>query len=279
MNTIALSASASTSAPKARVTIYTDGSSRGNPGPGGYGAVCVYPNSHGEMHVEELGGREALTTNNRMEIMAAIKSLELMGGFYGPEHGAEIHVHSDSAYMLQGIEKWIHGWKRNNWMTSTKEAVKNEDLWRALDAALETLKREGVKVHWHKVKGHAGHAGNERCDVIATTFADGAPSDLYDGKASGYALAEDILNGSRQSASSPRSHGSSASSSESGSARAKSGSKGKAAYSYVSYVDGVLSVDKTWAECEKRVKGKSAAKFKKSFSVEDESRIKSEMRA
>jgi ribonuclease HI len=244
-------------------TIYTDGSSRGNPGPGGYGAVCIYPNSHGEMYVRELGGREKVTTNNRMEIMAAIKGLEFMQGFYSPEHNMEIHLHSDSAYMLQGIEKWIHGWKKNNWITSTKEAVKNEDLWKALDAALEVLRREGVDVIWHKVKGHAGHAGNERCDEIATTFADNASTELYDGKISGYALAKDILNKKVSPIQASKS---------------KSSSKGKPAYSYVSYVDGALHIDKVWADCEKRVKGKSGAKFKKALSKEDEVKISSEFR-
>jgi ribonuclease HI len=254
-----------------KATIYTDGSSRGNPGPGGYGAVCIYPNSYGEMFVQELGGREAGTTNNRMEIMAAIKGLELLRGFYAPEHEMEIGLHSDSAYMLQGIEKWIHGWKKNNWITSTKEAVKNEDLWRTLDAAIETLRDEGVRVKWHKVKGHAGHAGNERCDEIATTFADNAPTTLYNGKASGYDLAEEILNsGLRTSSDKP------SSTSASKSKSSKSANKGKPAYSYVSYVDGSLHIDKTWAECEKRVKGKSGARFKKALSASDESKIRSE---
>lgn len=253
------------------VTIYTDGSSRGNPGPGGYGAVCIYPNSHGEMFVKELGGREAETTNNRMEIMAAIKALEFMHGYYAPEHQMEIHLHSDSAYMLQGIEKWIHGWKKNNWITKTKEAVKNEDLWRKLDEALEVLHKEGVEVIWHKVKGHAGHVGNERCDEIATSFADNnkeAVSTLYDGKISGYVLAEEILN----------KKSSSSSESKSPTSRSKSSSKGKPAYSYVSYVDGVLHIDKTWADCEKRVKGKSGARFKKALSKEDEGKISAEFR-
>lgn len=256
------------------VTIYTDGSSRGNPGPGGYGAVCIYPNSHGQMFAQELGGQEAVTTNNRMEIMAAIKGLELMQGFYSPEHEMEIHLHSDSAYMLQGIEKWIHGWKKNNWITSTKEAVKNEDLWRALDAIIETLHREGVEVVWHKVKGHAGHAGNERCDEIATSFADNdaeAMAGLYDGPISGYALASDILNKNILGAA-----GSTASSGGSAKSKSKSSNKGKPAYSYVSYVDGDLRIDKTWAECENRVKGKSGAKFKKALSAADEAAISKE---
>lgn len=255
------------------VTIYTDGSSRGNPGPGGYGVVCIYPNSHGEMFAQELGGREAETTNNRMEIMAAIKGLELMQGFYTPEHAMEIHLHSDSAYMLQGIEKWIHGWKKSNWITSTKEPVKNEDLWRALDAALDTLRREGVEVVWHKVKGHAGHAGNERCDEIATGFADKnaeVMSSLYNGRISGYGLSEEILN------SRLRTKDSADASAGSASKKGKLSSKGKPAYSYVSYVDGQLHIDKTWPECEKRVKGKSGARFKKALSAADESAISKE---
>lgn len=257
-------------------TIYTDGSSRGNPGRGGYGALCIYPNSHGEMLVKEIGGRETLTTNNRMEIMAAIQALEFMQGFYAPVHEMQIHLHSDSAYMLQGIEKWIHGWKRNNWITSTKEPVKNEDLWKRLDAAIVALHEEGVKVVWHKVKGHAGHAGNERCDEIATGFADNdsaAMGSLCEGKISGYDLAEEILNSRLKTKDSGAGAGKSGTKSSS-----KSSGKGKPAYSYVSYVDGALHIDKTWADCERRVKGKSGAKFKKSISASDEAHISAEFR-
>lgn len=229
------------------------------------------------MFARELGGREAETTNNRMEIMAAIKGLELMQGFYSPEHEMEIHLHSDSAYMLQGIEKWIHGWKKNNWITSTKEAVKNEDLWRALDSVIETLHKEGVEVVWHKVKGHAGHVGNERCDEIATSFADNdkeAMASLYDGPISGYDLASDILNKNILGGGSATGQG--ATSTSSGKSKSKSSNKGKPAYSYVSYVDGDLRIDKTWAECESRVKGKSGAKFKKALSASDEAEISKE---
>ncbi len=260
--------------------IYTDGSSRGNPGPGGYGALCIYPNSYGEMFAQEIGGREALTTNNRMEIMAAVKALEFMQGFYAPEHQMQVHLHSDSAYMLQGIEKWIHGWKKNNWITSTKEPVKNEDLWKALDAAMGALHAEGVKVVWHKVKGHAGHAGNERCDEIATTFADNdkeAMAGLYGGKISGYDLAEEILNSKLRTKDS-KSAGDSAAKKTSSKSGSKSSSKGKPAYSYVSYVDGALHIDNTWADCERRVKGRSGARFKKALSKEDEGTISAEFR-
>ena len=133
------------------VVIYTDGACSGNPGPGGWGAVLDY---HG--HRKELSGGEALTTNNRMELMAAIAALEAL------KRPCRVEMHVDSQYVKNGIGSWIHGWKRNGWKTAGKKPVKNTELWQRLDAALGRH-----EISWHWVKGHAGHAHNERADELA----------------------------------------------------------------------------------------------------------------
>jgi ribonuclease HI len=133
------------------VIVHTDGACSGNPGPGGWGAILTY----GE-HEKELKGGEAHTTNNRMELMAAISALEAL------KKPSTVEMHTDSKYVQDGISKWIHGWKRNGWKTADKKPVKNVDLWQRLDAAIHTH-----QVKWHWVKGHAGHALNERADKLA----------------------------------------------------------------------------------------------------------------
>ncbi len=137
--------------PMGKVTIYTDGACSGNPGPGGWGALLLY----GE-HEKELYGGEGETTNNRMELQAAIEALNAL------KRSCEIDLYTDSQYVKGGITGWIHGWKKNGWKTSNKKPVKNAELWQALDYA---LKRHNVSWHW--VKGHAGHEGNERADELA----------------------------------------------------------------------------------------------------------------
>jgi len=134
-----------------RVDIFTDGACSGNPGPGGWGAIL----RSGETE-RELSGGEALTTNNRMELLAAIEALGAL------KRSCSVHLHSDSQYLRDGITKWIHGWKRNGWRTADKKPVKNAELWQRLDAERE---RHEVTFHW--VKGHAGHAENERADELA----------------------------------------------------------------------------------------------------------------
>ena len=134
-----------------RVTIYTDGACSGNPGPGGWGAILQF----GET-TKELNGGEAHTTNNRMELMAAISALEAL------KRPCTVDLHTDSQYLRNGIMSWIHGWKKNGWRTADKKPVKNVDLWQRLDAALAAH-----KIEWHWVKGHAGHPQNERADELA----------------------------------------------------------------------------------------------------------------
>jgi ribonuclease HI len=133
------------------VMIYTDGACSGNPGPGGWGAVLSWGG-----HSRELFGGEVPTTNNRMELMAAIMALEAL------KRSMPVILHTDSTYVRDGITRWIAGWKRNGWLTKAKKAVKNSDLWRRLDEAARTH-----DVEWRWVKGHAGDAGNERADLLA----------------------------------------------------------------------------------------------------------------
>ncbi|MGI4847114.1 MAG: ribonuclease HI [Janthinobacterium lividum] len=139
-----------------RVDIYADGACRGNPGPGGWGAWLV-----NGVHEKEIFGGEPNTTNNRMELQAVIEALSLL------TRPCEVTVHTDSQYVQKGISEWIHGWKARGWKTAAREPVKNVDLWQALDAA-----QGRHKMAWRWVKGHAGHAGNERADALANRGVD-----------------------------------------------------------------------------------------------------------
>lgn len=134
-----------------KLTIFTDGACLGNPGPGGWGAIV----DDGERR-REMSGYEPATTNNRMEIMAALEALRAV-----PD-GAEVDLHTDSQYLRNGMSDWLARWKRNGWRTADKKPVKNEDLWRALDTEAQRH-----RVRWHWVRGHNGHPENERCDALA----------------------------------------------------------------------------------------------------------------
>ena len=138
------------------VVIYTDGACSGNPGPGGWGAILSFAGKE-----KELKGGELHTTNNRMELMAAISALEAL------TKPCDVDLHTDSQYVRNGITSWINGWKKNGWKTADKKPVKNVDLWQKLDAALKQH-----KVRWHWVKGHAGHPMNERADQLARDAID-----------------------------------------------------------------------------------------------------------
>ena len=140
------------------IEIYTDGACSGNPGPGGWGVLIIIDGEE-----TELFGGEAETTNNRMEMLAAIEALKAAPA------GAPVRLFTDSQYVKNGITQWIAGWKRNGWRTAAKKPVKNQDLWQALDALAE--KRE---IEWRWVKGHAGDAGNERADTLARRGAEQA---------------------------------------------------------------------------------------------------------
>ncbi len=227
--------------------IFSDGSSLGNPGRGGFGAVVI----HSKKHVTEIGGSEKNTTNNRMEITALLEGLKVTK----LEKGT-ILCCTDSQYVINSVTKWIHGWKKNGWMTSSKTPVINKDLLEQIDEIISDHKKIG-EITFRYVPGHVGVAGNERCDVIATTFAREEEMDLYSGTLNDYAV--DILNiGVDQKEQTKKT-----------SSKKKSGP----AYSYLSLVDGVAKAHKTWPECESRVKGKSGVKYKKSMSAEDEAAI------
>ena len=218
------------------VTIYCDGSSIGNPGKGGWGSVVA-----DGARAKEIGGYEIHTTNNRMELTAAIEAIRLI------KTKAKITIHTDSQYVIQGVTKWVFGWIKNGWQTKEKNDVLNRELWQEL---VEVSSKH--EVEWKHVKGHSGIALNERVDQIANGFARKEEVKLFDGTFSKY---EEFLK------TMPKAR-----------VVSKSGSKSKKiglAYSYVSLLDGKVLTHKTWAECEKRVKGKPA-KFKKVFSEGEE---------
>lgn len=210
-------------------TIFADGSSLGNPGPGGWGTIV----SDGTK-VFELGGREAHTTNNRMELTAAIEALTQVS------KNAEVKVYTDSSYVINGITKWVEGWKKNNWKTATKKEVLNQDLWERL--LVQTV---GKKIVWEYVPGHAGVPGNERVDEIARTFAEKNPTTLFVGPETKYEIS--LVYDKKEKVK-------------------KSSSSSKKPYAYISLVNHKLMKHATWADCEKRVKGVALAKYKKVFS-------------
>jgi ribonuclease HI len=239
---------------KSLITVFTDGASRGNPGKGGWGSIVIADTGDKDTSkVIELGGREDHTTNNRMEMTAALEALRAIRT---REFEGDIEIHTDSAYLINGITKWVFGWEKNNWLTKEGQAVLNKDIWQGLAEITRVFKMKR-EVVWKKVEGHSGLRGNERVDEIATSYADNNFTLLFTGMLSNYEkmLGSDIFHVG-----------------ETAVPKKKSGSSAKA-YSYVSYVDGALYIDKTWAACEKRVKGKKGVRFKKSFSAEDEKAI------
>jgi ribonuclease HI len=232
------------------IVVFTDGAAKGNPGPGGWGAIIVMP--AGE--VAELGARAPLTTtNNRMELTGAIMALSELRSVPGT-----LAIYTDSTYVIQGIRAWIFGWRKRGWKTATGGDVLNRDLWEQLDALVCT--RPKGSIEWHYVKGHAGIPGNERVDAIADGLARGEAIALYRGPLLGYEYAILDL---------PSATGVPVRKSASGGA-----SRPKAApYSYLSVVDGQLARHATWAECERRVKGRAGARFKKAMNHADEADI------
>jgi ribonuclease HI len=231
-----------------RTTVFTDGAAKGNPGPGGWGAIIVTPD---EM-VTELGGGSPHTTNNKMELSGAIAALETIASAPGP-----VRIYTDSTYLIQGITQWVWAWRKKGWRTSTGGEVLNRDLWDRLSAL--TSARGPKSIEWHWVRGHVGTAGNERCDEIAVAFALRQPPNLYAGPLRGYPI--DVLTVPNETSLPKR-------------VAASPGTGGKAkAYSYLSFVDGVPMRHTTWAECELRVKGRSGARYKKAATAADEGAI------
>jgi ribonuclease HI len=237
------------------ITIFTDGSSRGNPGRGGWGAVVIAADGK----VYELGGREDHTTNNRMEIAAALGALVHVES---RKIAGNIEINTDSAYLLQGITMWVFGWEKNGWKTKTGDDVLNQDLWRELYSITYRLKHK-QPITWNKVGGHIGLLGNERADLIATNMADKAGQLMYVGSLSEY---EKLIGGSVFEGTSD----------DKIAVKKKKSKNAGPAYSYVSRVGGKIETHKTWAECERRVKGKKGTKFKKVFSKAEEDSLKNE---
>ncbi len=231
-----------------QVVAFTDGAAKGNPGPGGWGAVMLIAGAS----VRELGASGGHTTNNRMEMMAVTCALEWLAAS-DAKQPMEVLVVTDSTYVLRGVTEWVANWKRRGWKTLQGEDVANRDLWERLERAIDGC----LHVRWRHVPGHSGFPGNVRADEIASEFALLHAPRLYSGPYEGYGFDLEHLPAPGQQRARPKSAGKS------------SGGKG-AAHSYVSVVDGVLATHATWAECERRVKGRSGAKFRKTSSAADE---------
>jgi len=224
--------------------IFTDGACTGNPGPGGWASILVDPKGH----VSELGGANPETTNNRMEIVGALRALAAI-----EDPTPLIILYTDSTYVIRGITQWIYGWKNRGWKNAEGVEVSNRDLWEELLRQVNRLKPS--KIEWKYVRGHTGVPGNERCDVIAVAFANKKKIKLYDGPLLGYPVAIHDL---------PE---------DQALPEMKTHEKKPPAYSYLSNYGGEVMRHTNWADCERRVKGRSGAKFKKAMSEHDEGEI------
>ena len=228
---------------KDKILIFTDGAAKGNPGRGGFGVVIFRDGT-----ITEKGGFKEYTTNNEMELKAVVEALKEIAPKKVP-----VEIYTDSKYVVEGAKGWVFGWAKNGWQTKAKTDVLNKDLWQEL---LPLLGK--VEIIWHKVPGHVGIAGNERADVVASTFASIGTFDLYSGPQAGYG--HDIHDTSYDEGKAQ----------ERSDARKRQNLK---AHSYVSAVDGVVQIHQTWAECEARVKGKKGTRFKKSLDAANEKEI------
>lgn len=235
------------------IVVFTDGASKRNPGPGGWGAIIATPDGQ----VTELGGGAPLTTNNKMELTGAIQALRRIQDTPGP-----VAIYTDSTYVIQGIREWVPNWRRRGWKTATGSEVMNRELWEELASLKDARGPRGIT--WHYVRGHIGIPGNERVDDIADAFAVQRPVSLYDGPLAGYDVPLQDL---PSDTSVPKR------TSGAGGSRSKG-----AAYSYLSVVDGKPMRHATWAECEQRVNGRSGARFKKAMNSAEEAAILREWR-
>lgn len=231
-----------------KILIFADGSSLGNPGKGGWGVVLVCSSK-----VVELGGGERYTTNNRMELTAVIEALVFTNKLKN-QSTKKLTIHTDSRYVINGITKWIKRWETSGWIGTNKKEVLNKNLWMKLSKLAK-----GKNIEWKHVYGHVGIAGNERADFLATMCAKEQKwkkEKFFDGPLAKYPF--NVLDTTASKKHVPSKNKS---------------SSGKVAYSYLSLVGGELVRHKAWAECEKRVKGVSGAKFKKSTSEANEKEI------
>ncbi len=246
--------------------VFTDGAAKGNPGPGGWAAILRFPDGS----IEELGGAEAHTPNNRMEMKAAIKALDRLGPQSGP-----VVIHTDSSYLVNGATRWLEAWKRRGWRSSNGGDVANQDLWRTLDELLQA-RADGAPVVWRQVRGHAGVAGNERADSLASALAQGEDVDMYCGPECSYAVEIDWEPSTEParctSRRSTRAEQGQQAAMNADKATAKRRSRARA-YSYLSVVDGVVRRHRSWNECESAVRGRSRARFKKALNPGEEQEI------
>lgn len=228
---------------QSHITIFTDGASSGNPGPGGWGTLVRHNDQ-----ITELGAAETRTTNNRMELKAVLEGLNFV-----VEHRLNdqpITLYTDSSYVANGATAWIKGWKMRGWTNKMGDPIANVDLWKDMADALSN-----VNVKFVNVSGHSGIPGNERCDEIATGFSKNAQVHLYNGKYSEYTVdLENITVDPKMKKSKDRSKAT--------------------AFSYLSLVGGVLKIHSSWNECKSRVEGQKGAKYKKSVSKSDEDMIR-----
>ena len=214
---------------------YTDGACLGNPGPGGWGVRILYPDGG----VRELGGMAAATTNNRMELQAAIEALHLLHSY------PQVGIFTDSRYLIDGLTKWLPAWQRRGWVTTTQTPVKNRDLW----MTLERLNHPGVR--WHHVRGHSGDPNNERVDTIARAYAAGKAPALFCGQAG--APSDPVLALSMTTLPTPV---------NSKTALASQGPTPDPVR-YISIVHGSVAIDPDWTTCAARVRGVSGAQYRK----------------
>lgn len=242
---------------KNEIVIYGDGACSGNPGPGGFGAILLFP----DHSVVELAERYAQTTNNRMEISAVLKAIELILETPFITTTDQIQIFTDSVYLIRGATQWMFGWKKKGWKNATNEPIANPDLWQLMDKILYQVKIKNpkLKIEWNFVKGHAGIHGNERCDELAVAMSKNESIDLYQGPAERYHF--DILQLPEKKPLPEMNK------------NRDSGEAKKAAW-YLSLVNGVLKTHKTWPECEAVVKGRPGVKFKKVTSSDEEAQIK-----
>jgi ribonuclease HI len=226
--------------------IYCDGACSGNPGPGGWGSIVLTP----DLDVIELGGGSPSTTNNQMEIRAAIEALRAISDISGP-----VTVYTDSVYVIRGITQWIWGWIRNGWRTAEGKDVTNREYWQELSSVVSKRKKADA-ISWKYVRGHTGIPGNERCDEIAVAFSKEKRIALYRGIISGYPF--DLLELPIEEPVPEN--------------KFVKGPK-PVAHSYLSLLGGTTLRHKTWPDCERRVKGQPGAKFKKAMSADEEVEI------
>jgi ribonuclease HI len=225
--------------------IFTDGSSLGNPGPGGWGALLAYPKLD---ELVELGGSKPLTTNNEMELMAIVSALS-----YSLNSTSHVYIYTDSQYAINGITKWMYGWSKNGWKTAAGDEIKNKGTFQTLYSLVGEKGKDTIT--FEHVRGHVGIPGNERVDDIARELAEGVNVSLYRGTLSGYPNKQILIVPTAEEAK-----------------KTSTAKKTGKAFSYLSLVDDVVQRHATWPECESRVKGVKA-KFKKALSKDHEEEI------